>query len=139
MVQVFVGFVWLSVPHHRWSISGGQTRLPGIPSLTRAQHGAFRPRLLGLKQIVDLAVGCGGHADFERAGSRVRVGSRGLGQATDLAVAQAVVDEREDFASDRDGRLVLAASLGDRAEIGAEFAAAVVANRAFDDGPAHEA
>src|SRR5436305_188404 len=37
--------------------------------------------------------------------------SRGLGQATDLAVAQAVVDEREDFASDCDGGFVLAAPL----------------------------
>ena len=102
-----------------------------------AQHGAFRPRLFGLKQIVDLATSCGGHADFERAQSRVRGCSRCLGQATDLAVAQAVVDEREDFASDRDGGLVLAAALGDLVVVGREFAATVITDGAFDDRPAH--
>jgi hypothetical protein len=39
-----------------------QARLPGIPSLTGWQRGAFRPRSDGLKQIVDLAACCGGHA-----------------------------------------------------------------------------
>jgi hypothetical protein len=104
----------------------------------RGQRGAFRPRLFGLKQIVDLATRSGGHADIERARSRVRVSSRGLGEATDLAVAQAVVDEGEHFASDRDGGFVLAAPLGDLVEVSGEFATAVVADGAFDDRPAHE-
>jgi hypothetical protein len=38
----------------------------------RWQRGAFRPRPDGLKQLVDRAAGCGGHADCERASGRVR-------------------------------------------------------------------
>jgi hypothetical protein len=93
------------VPHQGSSISRGQARLPGIPSLTWEQHGAFRPRPDGLKQFVDRAAGCGGHADHEPASGRVRAWSCSVGQATDLAVAQAVVDEREDLAGDRNGCL----------------------------------
>jgi hypothetical protein len=127
------------VPHQGSSIATRADSVAGHSSADDgAQHGAFRPRLLGLKQIADLAVGCGGHADFERASSRVRVCSRGLGQATDLAIAQAVVDEREHFASDRDGRLVLAAPLGDPVEVSREFAAPVIADGALDDRPAHQ-
>src|ERR1700674_64881 len=52
--------------------------------------------------------------------------SRRLGEATDLAVAQAVVDERKHFAGDGDGGFVFAAPLGDLAPVGCELAAAVV-------------
>jgi hypothetical protein len=100
-------------------------------------HGAFRPRPDGLKQLVDRVAGCGGHADNERASGRVRACS--CGEATDFAVAQAVVDEGEDLAGDGDGGFVLAAPLSDLVIVGGEFAATVVANRAFDDRPAHEA
>jgi hypothetical protein len=68
----------------------------------------------GFKQFVDLAAGGGGHADHELASGRVRVSRcAGLGEAADLAVAQAVVDEREDLAGHRHPRLVGAAPLGD--------------------------
>jgi hypothetical protein len=123
---------------------------PGFVDLTRAgsaaghsfadqwQRGALRPRPDGLKQFVDLVARCEGHADSERASGRVRACSRGLGQAADFAVAQAVVDEREDLASDRDGSFVLAAPLSDLVEVSREFAATVVADGAFDHRPAHE-
>ena len=97
-------------------------------------RGAFRPRLVGFKQLVDLAARCGGHADIERASSRVRA-SRGLGEATDLTVAQAVVDEREHFASDSDGGFVFPAPLGDLVPIGSQFSAAVIANRCLRSPP----
>ena len=45
----------------------------------------------------------------------------GLREAADLAVAQAVVDEREDLAGDRDAGLVLAAPLGDALVVGGEL------------------
>jgi hypothetical protein len=73
---------------------------PGFVDLTRAgsaaghsfadhlwQRGAFRSRPDGLKQFVDLAAGCGGHADYERASGRVRAVSCRVGQAPDLSVA----------------------------------------------------
>jgi hypothetical protein len=57
--------------------------------------------------------------------------SRGHGlvgaQTTDLAVAQAVVDQREQLAGDRDASLVGAAPLGDAMEIGLQLRAAFVA------------
>jgi hypothetical protein len=77
-----------------------------------------------LKQFVDRAAWCGGHADHEHASDRVRTWSCSVSQATDLAVAQAVVDEREDLAGDRDGRFIFAAPFGDLAEVGGQFAAA---------------
>jgi hypothetical protein len=89
----------------------------------RWQRGALRPRPDGLKQLVDRAASCRGHADYEHASGRVRAVSRSVGQAADLAVAQAVVDEGQDFAGDGHGGFVLAAPLRDLAVVGGEFPA----------------
>jgi hypothetical protein len=62
-----------------------------------------------------------------------------VGQATDPAVAQAVVDERENVAGDRRVGLVLATALGDRLEAVPEGLSAVVARHCLDGGPAHQA
>src|SRR6516164_11184830 len=59
--------------------------------------------------------------------------SRRLGEATDLTVAQAVIDERKDLAGDRDRRFVLPAPFGDAVPVGSEFPAPVIADRSFDD------
>src|SRR5271169_1820241 len=62
-----------------------------------------------------------------------------VNEAADLAVAQAVVDERENSAGDRDVGLGLAAALGDRLELGPEGLSAVVAGHRLDGGPTHQA
>ena len=72
---------------------------------------------------------------------RVRV-SRGcldgLGEASDLAVAEPVVGEGENLAGDRDARLVHTAPLRDLAVAVLEDVAAVVAADPFDERPAQQ-
>jgi len=70
---------------------------------------------------------------------RVRV-SRcgGLREASDLSVAQAVVDEREDLARSRDACLVGAATFGELVRVGSEVRAAVRAADALDQRRAHQ-
>jgi hypothetical protein len=60
------------VPHQGSSIWAGQARLPGIPSLTDGSVVRSGHDPDGLKQLVDLAAGCRGHADYEHASGRVR-------------------------------------------------------------------
>jgi hypothetical protein len=94
----------------------------------------------GFKQFVDLAAGSGGHADHELASGRVRVSRRlGLGEAANLAVAQAVVDERENLAGHRYPGLVGAAPFGDAAKPGREGRSAVIAGHRLDQRPPHQA
>ena len=62
----------------------------------------------------------------------------GRREAADLAVAQAVVDEREDLAGERDACLVHAAPLRDVAILRVEVRAAVVAADPLDQRPAHQ-
>ena len=59
-------------------------------------------------------------------------------QASDLAVAKSVVDEREKFAGHCDTGLVLAAPFGDPMEIDSEPLATVVADHRFQRGPTHD-
>src|SRR2546426_748629 len=65
-------------------------------------------------------------ADTRAAPGRRAEHSRHLrvGQATDLAVAQAVVDEREELAGHRGAGLVLAPALGNGVEVLAKFGGA---------------
>ena len=69
---------------------------------------------------------------------RVRV-SRccGLREASDFSVAQAVVDEREGLACQRDACLVPAATFGEFVVVGGEVRAAVIAADALDQRRAH--
>ena len=85
-----------------------------VPATTRRVQAVSRPR-----------------HEWGHAVRRTRVEScpscsRGLGQTTDLAVAEAVIDERENFAGDRDGGFVFAAAFRDLSPIGGEFGSAVV-------------
>src|SRR6266699_47573 len=68
---------------------------------------------------------------------RVRVSRGRLGwrEATDLTVAQAVVDERENLARDRDAGLVAPATLRDPLILAGEDLAAVVAADPLDERP----
>ena len=93
-----------------------------VASMVRSGHDKT-----GFKQFVDLAARCGGHADHELASGRVRVSRRlGLGEAADLAIAQAVVDEREDLAGHRHPRLVRAAPFGEAPKPRSQGGSAVI-------------
>src|SRR5436305_2099746 len=59
-------------------------------------------------------------------------------EAADLAVAEAVVDERENFARQRDAGFVAAATFGDLAVLDVEVRSAVVAADALDQRRAHQ-
>ena len=93
----------------------------------------------GLNQLVDVAAGVGVMPIGELARGRVRA-SRcdGGAQAADLAVAQSVIDEREEFAGHRDAGFVLAAPFGDPVEVDSEPFATVVADDGFECSPAHD-
>jgi hypothetical protein len=111
-------------------------------SLRRARrHGAVRPQPGGLNQARGRAASRGGDHDKwrARAGLRpFRVSPR-LGQATDLPVAQAVVDEGEKLAGRRHPADVRAASLADAAMVGGDGSGPALADDAFDRCPAHQA
>jgi hypothetical protein len=111
----------------------------GIPWPTCGEHGALRPRPDGLQAVRRPRRRCGGHADHGLASGRVRVSRRlGLGEAADLAVAQAVVDEREDLAGHRHPRLVRAAPFGDTPKPRSQAGSAVIAGHRLDQRPAHQ-
>jgi hypothetical protein len=61
----------------------------------------------------------------------------GAGEATDFAVAQAVVDEGEDSAGGGDPADVAAATLGDPPVVGLNLAAAVILGHRLDGRPPH--
>lgn len=94
----------------------GQPGNPGAGHLFAAprRHGVFRPQPGGLNQAGGHAARRGGH-DRRRArtGLRpVRVSPGRLGQAANLAVAQAVVDEGDEFTGGRHPPDVAAAAVG---------------------------
>ena len=93
---------------------------------------------VGLNQFFDRNVVRGSCRSSSSQPGRVRV-SRccGLREASDLSVAQAVVDEREDLAGQRDACLVSAATLGELVIVDGEVRAAVVAADALDQGGTH--
>ena len=62
-----------------------------------------------------------------------------VSETADLAVAQAVIDERENSSGDRHVGLGLAAAPGDGFELVAQRRSAVVTSDRLDGGPAHEA
>jgi hypothetical protein len=76
--------LWVS--HHVWA----KRCCSSVPRHSFAdrcgKRGAFRPRLGGFKQLVDLATS-GGHAVRRTRVESCPSGSRGLGQAADVAVA----------------------------------------------------
>jgi hypothetical protein len=85
-----LGWGWCVAPWSPLTEGVAAARLPRHPFADRVgEHGAFRPRPDGLKQLVDRAARGGGHADHGLASGRVRAVSRrlGLGEAADLAVA----------------------------------------------------
>jgi hypothetical protein len=83
---------------------------------------------------------CGGH-ELERARTGLRPSrlSPRLGQAADLAVAQAVVDEDEKFARRSDAPDLLAAPLTDAEVVRTDGRIASLARHGLDGCPAHEA
>jgi len=122
------------------SSAGGQPEKPGAVHLFAAtrRHGVVRPQPGGLNQS-------GGHADVRGPGnSRARNGLRPfrfslrLGQATDLAVTQAVVDEDEKFAGGRHPSDLLAPALAHPVVVGPDRRVGALAGHRLDGRPAHE-
>jgi hypothetical protein len=106
----------------------------GWASMVRSGHDQT-----GFKQFVDLAARSGGHADHKLASGRVRASRRcGLDEAANLAVAQAVVDERENLAGHCYPGLVGAAPFGDAPKPGRQGRSAVIAGHRLDQRPPHQ-
>ena len=112
-------------------------RLPAIPSCSA--HGVFRPQPGGLTQILGLARCWGATALVELAPWLCpNLSSRRLGQATDLPVAKAVVDEaeklsRRGYPGDHHSPASRHAGVG-----GSYRRSTVVTGNGLDGGPAHE-
>jgi len=82
---------------------------------------------------------CGGHASKRaRSGLRPSRFSPRLCEATDLAVAQAVVDEDEKFAGRCDTPDVGAPSLAHVVVVAPDGRIAVLTDHRLDGGPAHQ-
>ena len=116
----------------RW---GGQARLPRhVFAPGDAHDGIVGHGQGGLNQFSDrTSVWWGSCRSSSSQPGRVRASRRlGRREAADLAVAQAVVDEREDLARQRDACFVLAAPFGDLAVLRVEDVAAVIAADALD-------
>ena len=81
---------------------------------------------------------CGGHDSCELASGCAGGVSPRLGQAADLAVAQAVVDEGEKLAGAGDSADRLAPAVSDAMAQGGDWCGAVLAADSFDRSPAHQ-
>ena len=116
-----------------------RTRAPFISS-SELRHGVVRPQPAGLNQSHGLAARECGDLEASRARSGLRpfrVSPR-LGQATDLAVTQAVVDEDEKFARRRHPTDPVAPALGDSVAVDLNRGGAALASHRLDGGPAHQ-
>lgn len=81
----------------------------------------------------------GGHDTWRaRTAGCIRAGSRRIGQAADLAVGQAVVDGREEFARCCHSGDVATPAIGDAVVVVLEPGPSPVAADGLDGGPAHQ-
>jgi len=123
------------------SSAGGQPEKPGAGHLFAAsrRHGVVRPQPAGLNQKGGLADVRGPGNPRARNGLRPFRFSLRLGQATDLAVTQAVVDEHEKFAGGRHPSDLLAPALAHTAVVSPDGGVGALAGHGLDGCPAHEA
>ena len=118
----------------------GQTRKPGAGHLfvARSDMEWFGRNPVGsIKTSVSPL--CGNH-DYRRARTGLRPSrfSPRLRQATDLAVAQAVVDEDEKFARRRHAADLGAPAIAHVAVVASDGRIGALAGHRLDGGPAHE-
>ena len=90
---------------------------------------------------IKVAISPAGDPDKRRARTLAASGLASLpvGQAADLAVAEAVIDEREEFAGGGHLGDAVAAAVGDPVAVALEVAAGALALDRFDRGPADQA
>src|SRR5262245_65749914 len=86
-------------------------------------HGVLRPQPVGVNQILDRACARGSHPTRPRGLAAPGWWSRGPGPATDVPVAQPVVDQREQLAAGGDLGDVRATPFADAGSGGADRAA----------------
>lgn len=116
-----------------------RTRVPVISSSRGSDMEWFGRNLVGSIKRAAAPPGGGDH-DKRRARTKLRpcrVSAR-LGQAADLPVAQAVVDEGEELAGGRHPPDVRAAALADAVVVRGDGRGPALADDAFDRCPAHE-
>lgn len=128
------------LPHCQASWQGDPgTRAPFISSC-ELPHGVVRPQPAGLNQSHGLAARECEDLEASRARSGLRpfrVSSR-LGQATDLAVTQAVVDEDEKFAGCRHPTDAVPPAFGHSVVVDLDWGGAALASHRLDGGPADQ-
>ena len=128
---------------HQWSRRARRRRLAGSAAeaciRVRCSHDAIEATVpLGSVSSTTCDQHGSGLADpraRNRTVSESHAAASTGARATDLAVAQAVVDERENLARDRDACLVGTAPLGQLAIVGSENGAAMGAADPFDQRP----